>query len=195
MGLREYGRHAGISHVGVLKAVRSGRIRRTPEGLIDSDQADRDLRAHTHPVGKVHRTVPLLGPAKRAAGPDGDFGYSRARAIRAHYDALLAKAEYEEKSANLLNADEVRIVRYRIDQTFREYMLRVPVLVIARLRAHIREHGAAPDERAVHLVLTEEIRATLTAFADEMEGDAAQVAFYYSPLSVGTDCSGNHAAG
>jgi hypothetical protein len=171
MGLREYGRHAGLSHVGVLKAIRSGRIQRTPEGLIDSDQADRDLRARTHPVGKVHRTVPRL---ERAAGPADDFGFSRARAVREHYEALLAKAEYEEKVEKLLSADEVKIVRYRIDQAFREHMLRVPDGVIGRLRACIWEHGAAPDSHTMHVILSEEIRAALVAFADEMVAGAAE---------------------
>ncbi len=172
MGLREYGRHVGLSHVGILKAIRSGRIRRTPEGLIDSDQADRDLRARTHPVGKVHRTVPQPEPAERAVGTADDFGFARARAIREHFEARLAKWEYEQRAAQLLPADEVKIARHNIDRVFHRHMFAVPAAVIGRLQAYIREHGAAPDERAVHQVLSEEIRAALTAFADEMESDA-----------------------
>jgi len=42
MGIRAYGRHRNVSHVAVLKALRTGRIRQNAEGLIDSDQADRD---------------------------------------------------------------------------------------------------------------------------------------------------------
>jgi hypothetical protein len=53
MGVREYGRNRGVSHVAVLKAVRTGRIRQTQDGLIDSDEADRDWAHNTHPAPRA----------------------------------------------------------------------------------------------------------------------------------------------
>jgi hypothetical protein len=52
-------------------------------------------------------------------------------------------------------------------------MLQVPSAVVARLHGYVREHGAEPDERVAYVILAEEIRTALTAFADEMEGAAA----------------------
>ena len=55
MGIREYGRHRNVSHVAVLKALRSGRIQQTADGLIDSDQADRDWQAANTPRARERR--------------------------------------------------------------------------------------------------------------------------------------------
>jgi hypothetical protein len=160
MGIREYGRHRGVSHVAVLKALRTGRIRQGSDGLIDADAADRDWARNTHPAPRAPRAMPMVST--------GDAGYARARAIRAHFEALSLKHEYERRSAELLNANEVKIASYRIGQVFREHMHRFPDGVVGRLLAHVREHGAAPGERAVHAIVASEVRAALQAFADEM---------------------------
>jgi hypothetical protein len=47
MGVREYARHRGVSHVAVIKAVRTGRIVTNDDGKIESAQADRDWVANT----------------------------------------------------------------------------------------------------------------------------------------------------
>jgi hypothetical protein len=49
MSIRAYDRHRRVSHVAVLKALRTGRIRRTSDGLIDSDEPDRDWAARRDP--------------------------------------------------------------------------------------------------------------------------------------------------
>jgi hypothetical protein len=161
MGIREYGRHRGVSHVAVLKAVRAGRIGRNRDGRIDSDAADRDWARNTHPAPRAPRAVPVVV---------ADYaGFARARTVRAHFEALLARLEYERRAAELLDADEVKVVSYRVGQAFREHMLRVPDEVISRLRDHIGRHAAAPDEGTVHAILIGEIRTALLAFCEQME--------------------------
>jgi hypothetical protein len=64
MGIREYGRHRNVSHVAVLKALRTGRINSAPDGLIDSDQADRDWAANMHPA--PHHS--WISPAETSRG-------------------------------------------------------------------------------------------------------------------------------
>ena len=44
MGVREYARHRNTGHSTVQKALDSGRISTLPNGLIDSDAADREWR-------------------------------------------------------------------------------------------------------------------------------------------------------
>ena len=144
---------------------RSGRIRQTADGLIDSEQADADWVRNTHPAPRAPRVAPV--PVT------DDFGFSRARGVREHYEALLAKVEYEKRVGELLRADEVKVARYRIDEAFREHMFRVPDAVISKLRAHIREHSASPDEHNVHTIVTAAIRTALEAFCDEMVAGAA----------------------
>ena len=77
MGIREYGRHRGVSHVAVLKALRTGRIRQTPDGLIDSDQADRDWAGNTHPFPRA--------PRAKAVRRRRRAGFSARGAVREHY--------------------------------------------------------------------------------------------------------------
>ncbi len=157
MGVREYGRHRGVSHVAVLKALRTGRIRQAPDGLIDAEQADRDWARNTHPVPR----------APRAASSAAQTGYSQARTVRAHYEALLVKRQYEEKAASLVSANEVKVASARVHAALCDHMLRIPDAVSARLQAYIGEHGTRPDEHAMHGMLATEIRAALQQLADD----------------------------
>ncbi len=91
LSIRAYGRHRGVSHPAVLKAIKAGRIHQNAEGLIDSDQADRDWAANTHPVPRAPHAVPLAVPA--------DPGFARARLVRLHYEALSARHEYETRAS------------------------------------------------------------------------------------------------
>jgi len=60
--IRAYGRHRNVSHVAVLKALRTGRIRQNAEGLIDSDQADCDWARNTHPPRATTPVSPRRAP-------------------------------------------------------------------------------------------------------------------------------------
>ena len=80
LGVREYARHRGVGHSTVQKAISSGRISPLPNGMIDSDQADRDWAANTEgrPKGSTKRR-----PASDAC-QDGVIaaGYAKSRAVR-----------------------------------------------------------------------------------------------------------------
>lgn len=43
----------------------------------------------------------------------GAAQYTKARAVREHYQARLAKLEYEEKVASLISKDEVQVATFR----------------------------------------------------------------------------------
>jgi len=151
MGIREYGRHRGVSHVAVLKAIRTDRIRQRPDGLIDSEGADRDWDSNTHPAPRAPNVVP------NSAGPAA--GFAKARTVRAHYEALLAKLDFEQRSGELVSADEVKVAAFRLARTFKEHMLRIPDRVAAQV-------AAEGDERRAHMLLDSAIRAALSEFAD-----------------------------
>jgi len=158
MGIREYARHRQVSHPAVLKALRSGRINQNADGLIDAEQADRDWVANTHPAPRAPRRVP--SPA--AADP----GFARARTVRAHFEALTARHEYERRAAELLDANEVKVAAAVVSQHFRHVMLAVPETVAPRV-------AGESDPARVYALLTAAIREALTAFADagEVRGD------------------------
>jgi len=71
MGLsgRAYARHRGVSHVAVLKALRSGRIVVGADGTIDPALVDRTWQERTAP-----RVAPPAAPAKSAPGALGGSG-------------------------------------------------------------------------------------------------------------------------
>jgi hypothetical protein len=159
MGIREYARHRNVSHVAVLKALRTGRIRQTTEGLIDSGQADLDWLRNTHPAPRAQRAVTAV------AHPRG--GYSEARTVREHYLARLARLAYDERLSTLVRADEVRIAESRVFQALRQRMLTIPGAVACEI-------AAGSDPGRVYELLCFEIRGALVAFANDQIGGAIQ---------------------
>jgi hypothetical protein len=151
LSIRAYGRHRGCSHVAVLKAIASRRICRHPDGLIDSGQADRDWATNTHPAPKAPRAAPAAMPA--------DPGFARARLIRAHYEALNAKLDYEQHAAQLLPSADVKVATAQVHQRFRDAMAQIPGEVAA-------EVAGVADEGQVYSILATAIRTALIEFAD-----------------------------
>jgi hypothetical protein len=159
MGIREYGRHRNVSHVAVLKALRTGRIRQNTDGLIDAEKADRQWAANTHPARKAPHAMP-------AAFTD-DQGFARARTVREHYEALNAKLDYEKRSAELVSAAEVKLAEITVLQEFKRAMLAIPERVAAQVAG---EKG----EGQVYAILSATIREALSEFADRCEAGGIQ---------------------
>lgn len=150
MGVREYGRHRNVSHVAVLKALRSGRISQNADGWIDSEQADRDWAANTHPAPKAPHAIPVEATA----------GFARARTVREHYEALLTKLEYERRVTSLVNSGEVKLAALRTKQMLVKHMLGVADRVAELAALETNEHR-------VHAIIESAVREALTAFAKE----------------------------
>jgi hypothetical protein len=168
---RAYARHRGMALSAVQKAISSGRISTLPDGRIDSDVADGEWEANTN-----------ARPARRQQDDDQDaFGaaqYSKARAVREHYQARLAKLEYEEKVGNLVSKDEVKIAQFNIDRQRRDAMLNIADRVCASIAAEVKDlllAAGLPGERAnamdmshIHGLLTAEIRKGQNDYADSL---------------------------
>ncbi len=166
MSQRAYARHRGVALYAVQVAIKKGRISTTADGQIDSDVADREWEANTRkdpPKVKVN--------SRRAADDDPDPSgesfsvsqYTKARAVREHYQARLAKLEYEEKVGSLVSKDEVKVEAYNKFRTYRDGMLNIPDRVSSVL-------AAESDAAKVHAILTAEIRKALLEFADAANG-------------------------
>ncbi len=98
LSLRAYAKHRGVSLAAVQKAIHSGRITPTSDGLIDSDRADAEWNAKTRPGQRRTRPV-AAAPREPAEAPASGLDYFRARAIRESYLARLAKIEFEERAS------------------------------------------------------------------------------------------------
>jgi len=151
VSLREYARHRQISHTAVQKAIRQGRIRTTPEGQIDVEQADSDWDRNSSPSAKPAKTVPQ--EQMRTEPPRGP-SYAQSRAVRELYMARLAKLEYEERSGKLVSAEEVVEAAFNRGRVTRDRMLTIPDRISCLL-------AAESDERKIYDMLTAEIRDAL----------------------------------
>ena len=101
LSLRGYARHRGVGLSTVQKAIGSGRITPMADGRIDSDHADREWASNTEarPVGSRR-------PPRDEEDAFGAAQYTKARAVREHYQARLSKLEYEEKVGSLIQSCE-----------------------------------------------------------------------------------------
>jgi len=83
--------------------------------------------------------------------------------VREHYQARLAKIDYEERIAKLVSGEEVQVAAFNKFRQFRDAMINLPDRLAAML-------AAETVEAAVHALLTNEIRKALNDFADESNG-------------------------
>jgi hypothetical protein len=144
MSQRQYAAHRGVARSAVQRAIRDQRITTLPDGRIDPDLADGQWE---------ERTIQPAGDG------GGSAEFVRARAVKMHYDARIAKLLYEEKVRTLISADEVRVAAFNTYRRFRDGMLNLP----DRLAAII---AAESDSNKVHGLLAVEIRQALSDFAD-----------------------------
>ncbi len=162
LSLRAYAKHRGVSLAAVEKAIQSGRITPTADGLIDSDRADAEWSAKTRPGQrrpKAAAAVPRESPEAASSGLD----YFRARAIRESYLARLAKIEFEERTAKLVSRDEVQVAAFTNGRTVRDNLLNIPDRLAATL-------AAETDVDRVHDLLSVEIRRALEELAGANSG-------------------------
>ena len=156
MSLRGYARHRGCALSAVQKAIKSGRITVQPDGKIDSAHADiqwaRNTERHAPPVAQ-------RGQDEDDGGAFGGSQYTKARAVREHYQARLTKIDYEERVAKLVPKDAVEVAAYNTFRQFRDHMLNIPDRIAAMV--------AAESEAArCYEIIAVEIRRALNEFAD-----------------------------
>jgi hypothetical protein len=128
LSIRGYAKHRGVSHTAVEKAIAQGRIQTAESGLIDVAQADLDWSRNSAPVG-----------GSVSSGPS----YAQSRAVREAYLARLAKLEFEERSGQLLDKDDVAHAVTNMVSATRDNLLGIPSRVSAVL-------AAESDERRVY---------------------------------------------
>ncbi|HXS98630.1 MAG TPA: hypothetical protein VN736_28735 [Candidatus Limnocylindrales bacterium] len=70
MGLREYSRHRGCSLAAVQKAIASGRIRKTEDSRIDSEEADKAWAANSDPAKQRQEAAAPVPPPPPLLNPE-----------------------------------------------------------------------------------------------------------------------------
>lgn len=173
----EYARRRGVSHVAVIKAVKTGRITKTQDGFIDPEKADQDWAANTDPSKPLnsvsgnpkHRKpqgspkIPGADVDAASASSGGVPPYLQSRAIREAYEARLSKLDYEVRTGKLVSADEVKVIAFNTGRMARDKLMNMPDR-LAPLLAGIS------DSHEIHRLLSAEIRL----ICEELSSDASK---------------------
>ncbi len=150
MSQTAYSRHRGVAVRAVQKAIEAGRITTLSTGQIDSDRADEEWEQNTR------------GYTTMTSDDEGGFGasqYAKARAVREHYQARLAKLEFEQRTGKLVSVDEVRVAAFNKFRQFRDHILNIPDRVAAMV-------AAETEAAKCYEILAIEIRKALNEPAD-----------------------------
>jgi hypothetical protein len=181
MSQRAYARHSGRAVSTVQEAVARGRIPTLPDGRIDSDVADAEWRKNT----QIHQ--PPVTRRRQADVDDEDDPvagqYIRARAARAHYEARLAKLQFEQLAGSIVPTEGIKMAQFQIDRRHRDCMLNLADRLSAPVAAEVREmlvaagvpveQAAIMDANRVHTIMSTQIRQALTDYADSLTDPAA----------------------
>jgi hypothetical protein len=157
MSLRQYARHRGVALSAVQKAIQSNRIPTLADGRIEPDVADAEWERNTTPYAPA--VTRRTNEEEDDAGGLGVNQYTKARAVREHYLARLAKIDYEERVGKLVSKDEVQVSAFNKFRQFRDQLLNIPDRLAAML-------AAENDPSKVYEILATEIRKALNEFAD-----------------------------
>ena len=171
LSIAAYARHRGVSHVAVLKAIKSGRIEKETDGTIDAAKADAAWSRNTNkaqqrpPRSEPPVTIQASAPAETHLSPpivNSGPSYAQSRAVKEAYHARLAKLSYEEKSGSLIKIDAVKVSWFNILRVMRDRVLNLPDRLAPVL-------AAETDPKKVRDLLEEDLRLILNDAANAIE--------------------------
>lgn len=166
LSISAYARHRGVSHVAVLKAIKSGRIEKDADGTIDVVKADAAWKKNTSQAQKRKTEKDVAPATERPVDPpivNSGPSFAQSRAIREAYNARLAKLSYEEKSGSLVKIDMVKVAWFNTLRVLRDRVLNMPDRMAPIL-------SAETDPKVIRELLDKELRQVL--------GDAADAVTY-----------------
>ena len=166
LSISAYARHRGVSHVAVLKAIKSGRIEKDADGTIDAVKADAAWKKNTSQAQKRKTEKDVAPATERPVDPpivNSGPSFAQSRAIREAYNARLAKLSYEEKSGSLVKIDMVKVAWFNTLRVLRDRVLNMPDRMAPIL-------SAETDPKVIRELLDKELRQVL--------GDAADAVTY-----------------
>ena len=174
MNVSEYAKHRGVSHVAVLKAINTGRIKREKDGSINHEQADKSWNANTDQAQQRTRpkpvpapivapttaptTAPTMAPnlAPRSNDPavvpatKGLPSYADSRSAHEYFKAQTAKLEYEQQKKILVLRKTVDDEIFSENRRVRDRLQNIPGRVAPIL-------AAMTDIREIEKMISQEI--------------------------------------
>lgn len=138
MGIREYARHRGISHVSVLNAIKNGKLPtavvKGPDGntAIDQQKADTEWMASSKEVFKDQPVKPVPTEQDEADKVNSDLAaetqrlFNKAKAQTQIYKVKQAKLEYQRNAGELVEVKKVQDEWVSIAGVVRTKILALP---------------------------------------------------------------------
>lgn len=193
IGVREYGRRVGVSHVAVLNAIKAGRLNKSVtrdargRPRIDPVAADREWGHNTDsdknrntekkggrdpappPKGQGALFSDVVPPAAASGTTFGGKTVTEWRAASMAVELENKKLDLDQRKGRLVDVGKVRAAWFQLVRDTRDRLLMIP----DRLAGEI---AAESDMRRVHAMLDRELREALqelTTDGDQASRDTA----------------------
>ena len=171
LSIRAYARHRGVSHVAVLRAIKTGRVTPEADGTIDPTKADASWERASDPAKR--RPTNLRPVAEAAVGSvretlkeqglpvGGNVTFVQARTAHEIAKAHLARLKLQERKGELVDRARATALVFRLAREERDAWLNWPARVAALMAAELGVE-AHPMQKA----LEAHVRAQLADLAD-----------------------------
>jgi hypothetical protein len=177
LSIRAYARQRGVSHVAVLRAIKTGRVALEPDGTVDAAKADASWERSTDPGRKKPlarpkpenlRPVaePALGSVRETLREHGLPAGPRVTFVEAHTAreiamAHLTRLRVQRMKGELVERDRATALVFRLAREERDTWLNWPVRVAALMAAEL---GVEPHP--MQKILETQVRAHLGELAE-----------------------------
>jgi hypothetical protein len=185
VSIRAYARHRGVSHVAVLRAIKTGRIAAEPDGTIDTAKADAAWQRSSDPA-KARRPMPKVD-AKLQPVPDAAVGsvrdtlkeqglpasgsvtFVQARTAHEIAKAHLARLKLQERRNEIVDRAKATALVFRLAREERDAWINWPArsaaLMAAELSSANGDTTALIGAHQMQKVLEAHVRAHLAELA------------------------------
>jgi hypothetical protein len=173
LSIRAYARQRGVSHVAVLRAIKTGRVALEPDGTVDAAKADAMWERSTDPGRRKAPSQKLRPVAEAAVGSvretlkeqgllaAGSVTFVQARTAHEIAKAHLARLKLQERRGELVDRTSAAAQVFRLAREERDTWLNWPVRVAALMAAEL---GVEPHP--MQKILEVQVRAHLAALAE-----------------------------
>ena len=148
ISIREFARREGVSHVLVVQAVKTGKLARRADGLMDPALVGTPWRMG--PRGQSPSKLPAkvlhLEPSKDSEpsptpepppGPQKGLPYGEALRVKENYLAFLRRLDYEQRSGSVVDMEKARSVVFELCREQRDIWLAWPARVAPLIAAEL----------------------------------------------------------
>ncbi len=158
VSLREYARIRGVSLTAVQKAIKTGRIKTTPEGRIDIDQANQEWFQNTDP-SKTKTIDPYFEKEfnKTIGEQSGAPNFQKVKAAEVFYRAMTVKTKLRILEDKLIDKKVAGDKAFQLGQAVKNEFITFPARYSALIAAEL-----GVDEHKVMVILDEYIRKFLS---------------------------------